>query len=201
MKQSNLLFKVYPPAILLTVFSLVLSCQQTTVRTKPDGTISEISSISYKNPSGSKATSEIKMKAMIEQSIKIWNEGELVLIEKLYAAEYVRYHVDVSDKLVGLNAFKEHVTTVLTAYPNFTIRIDEILIKDDMSVTQWTFTGTNEGALGDIPPTGKKVQVSGVTIGRFFGGKITKEWVYWNNAALLEQLGYTFVPPGQNSRN
>jgi len=195
MKRSKLLFKVYPPTILLTVFSVTLSCQQMTVRTNPVGEIDEVSGMSNIRTPGSKAISERKMRTMIEQSVKIWNQGELALIDKLYAPEYVRYHTDISDKLVGLNALKEHVTSLRRAYPDLTVKIDELLVKNDMSVTRWTFTGTNEGAIGEMPPTGKRVQVSGVTIGRFFSGKITKEWAYWNNAAVLDQLGYTFVPP------
>lgn len=195
MKRSKLLFKVYPPTILLTVFSVTLSCQQMTVRTNPVGEIDEVSGMSNIRTPGSKAISERKMRTMMEQSVKIWNQGELALIDKLYAPEYVRYHTDISDKLVGLNALKEHVTSLRRAYPDLTVKIDELLVKNDMSVTRWTFTGTNEGAIGEMPPTGKRVQVSGVTIGRFFSGKITKEWAYWNNAAVLDQLGYTFVPP------
>ena len=166
-----------------------------TVRTNPVGEIDEVSGMSNIRTPGSKAISERKMRTMIEQSVKIWNQGELALIDKLYAPEYVRYHTDISDKLVGLNALKEHVTSLRRAYPDLTVKIDELLVKNDMSVTRWTFTGTNEGAIGEMPPTGKRVQVSGVTIGRFFSGKITKEWAYWNNAAVLDQLGYTFVPP------
>lgn len=89
MKQSNLLFKVYRPTILLYIFSVTLSCQQMSVRTTPEGTIKEVSgSNNLRNP-GSKATSEKKMRAMIEQSVKIWNQGELALVDKLYAPEYV----------------------------------------------------------------------------------------------------------------
>ena len=194
MKSSNQLFNVYYPTILLTVFSVTLSCQQMSVRTTPEGTIKEVrGSNSLRNP-GSKTTSEKKMRAMIKQSVKIWNQGKLALVDKLYAPEYVRYHPDISDKLVGHNAFKEYVASMRGAYPDLTVKIDELLIEDDMSVTCWTFTGTNEGAIGEMPPTSKRVQVSGVTIGRFFSGKITKEWAYWNNAAVLDQLGYTFVP-------
>lgn len=198
MKRSNFFFKVFPPTILLTVFSITQSCQQMSVRTNPEtGEIDEVSGISNIRNPGSKATSETKMKAMIEQSFKIWNQGELALVDKLYAPEFVRYHIDISDKIVGLNALKEHVISLRGAYPDLTVKIDELLIQDDMSVTRWTFTGTNEGAIGEMPPTGKRVRVSGVTIGRFFSGKITKEWAYWNNAAVLDQLGYTFVLPAQ----
>ena len=199
MKSANQLFKVYAPTILLYVFSVTLSCQQMSVRTNPEtGEIDEVSGISIIRNPGSKATSETKMKAMIEQAVKIWNQGELALVDKLYAPEYVGYHTDIGDKLVGLNRLKQHVASMRVAYPDLTVKIDELLIKDDMSVTRWTFTGTNEGAIGEMPATGKRVQVSGVTIGRFFSGKITKEWAYWNNATVLDQLGYIFVPPAQN---
>ncbi len=68
MKSANQLFKVYAPTILLYVFSVTLSCQQMSVRTNPEtGEIDEVSGISIIRNPGSKATSETKMKAMIEQ--------------------------------------------------------------------------------------------------------------------------------------
>jgi len=62
-------------------------------------------------------------------------------------------------------------------------------------VARWTVTGTNTGPMGDLPPTGKKVRFSGVTIFRVVNGKFVEKWTYYNELTILRQLGYTITPP------
>ena len=58
-----------------------------------------------------------------------------------------------------------------------------------------TLTGTNTGPREGQPATGKKIRLSGVTISRIVNGKIAEEWLYYNAAAFLTQLGFTITPP------
>lgn len=40
-----------------------------------------------------------------------------------------------------------------------------------------------------IPPTGKKFKLSMATIGHWEGGKMIEEYLFWDNQALLNQIG------------
>src|SRR5258705_2555228 len=40
-----------------------------------------------------------------------------------------------------------------------------------------------------IPPTGKKFKFSMATIGHWKGGKMTEEYLFWDNLALMKQIG------------
>jgi hypothetical protein len=74
------------------------------------------------------------------------------------------------------------------------VKIDETIIKGDRIIALYTLTGTNTGP-GQWPPTGKKIEIKGVSIGRIVDGKFAEELVYYNFAALLTQLGFTITPP------
>jgi len=41
----------------------------------------------------------------------------------------------------------------------------------------------------------------GVVIANFANGKLTEEWVGYDNQSFLEQLGFTMVPPVQEITN
>ena len=56
-----------------------------------------------------------------------------------------------------------------------------------------TYVGTQEGAMGPFPATGKKAEVDYLSIIRLEGGKIAEMWVEWDNLAILSQLGH--FPP------
>ena len=61
-------------------------------------------------------------------------------------------------------------------------------------VAEWTGWATNTGPLAmpggtEIPATGKTIEVSGVSIVMVRDGKIATERDYFDNAALMSQLG------------
>jgi predicted ester cyclase len=57
--------------------------------------------------------------------------------------------------------------------------------------TRWTATGTRGGTLMGIPPTNRRAVTHGCTVGQFKNGKSVHDWIYWDTANLLRQLGVT----------
>ena len=174
MKRSNQLFKNATQAIVLIMLGLTVSCQR----------------------QATNAQSEEKMEALVERALEVWNKGNLALIEELYAPNYVAHQVDEANgNYEGYEAFKEYVNYIRTGYPDLNCKSDEMIVKGDKVVIRYTCTGTNTGPRGEAPPTGKKIQFSGVVISHIVNGKIAEDWGYRNLAALLTQLGYTITPP------
>ena len=138
---------------------------------------------------------EEEMKALVEQSLEIWNTGNMALVDELYAPEYVRHEVDLQEDRVGHDSLKAWVTQMRTTYPDLNVASEEVMVMGDKAVMRWVLTGTNTGPRAGLPPTGKTVRLSGVAITRFVEGKVVEDWVYYNLAAALTQLGYTFTPP------
>jgi ketosteroid isomerase-like protein len=56
-------------------------------------------------------------------------------------------------------------------------------------VTRWTITGTHEGELTGIPPTGRRISITGISIARIANGKIIESWNNWDALGLMQQLG------------
>ena len=143
---------------------------------------------------------EEKAKAITDQVLKIWNEGDLAKADELYGPEYVRHHPTPSVN-ASLDDLKNMVISLRTSFPDCTFTFDDILVKGDKIVTFATFSGTNTGPLDDLPTTGKKVRVSGVYIYYIVNGKIAEEWTFFNLLDYYQQLGYTLTPPGPPEKN
>ena len=137
---------------------------------------------------GKEAITEDEAKALIEREREIWNEGNLALVDELYAPDFVLHFVDIREDIVGIDAVKEWVTGARTMYPDVNVTTEEIIVKDDKIVERWTATSTNA-------EYGKKVRHSGVCIFRVVNGKFVEKWTYYNVASVLSQLGYTITPP------
>jgi len=147
------------------------------------------------------AQTEEEMKALSERMLQVWNEGNLALIDEYCTPDCVQHEADIAEDLVGADAFKEWVTYVRTSYPDFNLTSEELIVKGDKIVVRWTATGTNTGPRGDLPPTGKQVRFSGVTVSRVVNGKIAETWGFYNQAAILLQLGFKFVPPEEQGED
>jgi predicted ester cyclase len=69
-----------------------------------------------------------------------------------------------------------------------------MIIDADKVAGIWTITGTNTGH-GSTPPTGKSIEVKGISILHFKDGKIVDEWISGNELLWFQQLGYTLKSP------
>jgi steroid delta-isomerase-like uncharacterized protein len=120
-------------------------------------------------------------------SVEPW-EGNVGVIDELVGADYVG-HDPAMPEQHGLEGVKEFVATYLSAFPDGRITVDEQLAEGDLVATRWTGRGTQQGELMGIPPTGKQVTVSGITISRVENGKVVEEWSNWDTLGMLQQLG------------
>jgi len=133
--------------------------------------------------------------ALLEGLLEVYNEGNFAITEDFYTADFVLHHCGRPEDLVGIEAFEGFVTENRTAFPDFRLTMDEFFVKDDKMASRWTVTGTQTGPLRDLPPTGKKMQISGLAISRIADGKFAEEWLYYNMLDSYQQLGFTLVPP------
>ena len=123
---------------------------------------------------------------------EFWNKGKMELLNEFWATNYV-HHDPTNPEINDLEGFKQWVIMSRTAFPDLHVTIEDIIAEGDKVVTRWTVRGTHKGELGEIPPTGKEVTFTGITIDRFDGGKSVESWWNDDDLGLLQQLGV--IPP------
>ena len=84
------------------------------------------------------------------------------------------------------------------AFSDAHVEVHAVHIVDDVAVEEGTFTGTQRGVLqgptGDIPPTGRSVEVDYVQVLRFHDGKHVSFNLLFDRLSMLEQLGLAPAP-------
>jgi steroid delta-isomerase-like uncharacterized protein len=75
------------------------------------------------------------------------------------------------------------------AFPDLRIDVQQVIAENDRVCVLWIAQGTNTGAGGGLPATGKRARLRGITIWRIKDGKITEEWSSFDQLSLLKQLG------------
>lgn len=127
------------------------------------------------------------MKPLTEKYMEVWNTGNLQGLDAIMDPNF-HYHDNLSPDVSGLDGLKGIITAFRTAFPDVRLVSDDELYSGDKCAVRWSWTGTNTGA-GEMPPTGKSVRMSGISILHFANGKITDEWLAYDNQALMRQLG------------
>ena len=139
-----------------------------------------------------------ELQSIWDNNTQLWNGGNVDLVDTLYAEGCVRHNADAGDSN-GPEEIKEFVKWVYTAYPDFKVTFDERFELRDRIISHWTAVGTNDGPLNEnMPPTGKNVSFSGIAMSVIENGKVTEEWVYYNQLPLYAQMGFELILKEEN---
>ncbi len=93
------------------------------------------------------------------------------------------------EEIRGVEAMLNFLQVRFTAFPDWHEEIDLMIAEGDKVAYITTGTGTHTGPMGNVPPTGKPVEVVSYIVQRIENGKIAETWVGWDNLAVLSQLG------------
>ena len=80
-----------------------------------------------------------------------------------------------------------------TAFPDGTVEITKVVAEGDWVVVEFTNSGTNTGplriAIGDFPPTNRKIEVQYCSVMQIKNGKVISGRDYYDVSTILRQLG------------
>ena len=116
------------------------------------------------------------------------NNKNLDAISECYTEGFI-WHGPGGRKHPGHAATREMVGGYLTAFPDLRFTLQQLLIDGDKTAGYFRATGVHDGPLGDIPATGKSIDITGLVISRFEGTKIAEEWEVFDELAMLQQIG------------
>jgi steroid delta-isomerase-like uncharacterized protein len=107
---------------------------------------------------------------------------------RLVAADFVG-HFPGQPPIEGLEAYRQFGALYFSAFPDLQITPEDLIAEGDKVTMRYGWRGTHKGELMGVPPTGKEVVTSGISILRVANGKIAEQWDNFDNLGLLQQLG------------
>lgn len=135
-------------------------------------------------------SNEITMRHFVEQVI---NNGDFTVLDEVMHPNYL--YRSPYQVLQGPEALRELLSAYRTAFPDLHIEIEELVSAGNKTAISFTLSGTHEGELMGIAPTGRQVKVSGMMLSHFENGKIIEEWELLDQATLFQQLGIVSIHP------
>jgi steroid delta-isomerase-like uncharacterized protein len=127
--------------------------------------------------------------AIARKGFEAFNTGDLSLVDEITAEGAVGHDPATPDAAAGPEGSKALIQMYRGAFSDLEFTIDEMISDGDFVVSRWSSRGTNDGELGGMPPTGRSITSSGITIDKIVDGKIVESWTQWDNLGLMQQLG------------
>ena len=98
----------------------------------------------------------------------------------------------------GKDQIRKFTEGWIQGFPDCKIRSVNTIATGNTVVDEGIFTGTHTGVfptpMGDIPPTGKKVEGEYVDVFEFAGDKVISDRLMFDRLQLMEQLGLAPAP-------
>ncbi len=127
-------------------------------------------------------------KALARRAWEIVSSANLDLLEEVYAPDLVWHEPDQDVR--GIEEGKRYVSDALVAFPDAQVSVEDMIGEGDKVVSRYTIRGTHQGETEEFgPPTGRQIELTGITIHRFEDGKIVEEWEIFDTLSMLKQLG------------
>ena len=116
---------------------------------------------------------------------KLWNQGDFYAVNQLLAADYDGHSSTV---IRGTDGALEFIPRLRAGFPDFRFSILDQIAEGDRVATRWTIDGTHMGKFQGMPPSGKRIEVTGITIFRIANGKLIEGWTNEDLLGMLEQI-------------
>ncbi|WP_245445082.1 ester cyclase [Pseudaminobacter soli (ex Li et al. 2025)] len=111
------------------------------------------------------------------------------LLEKILAPSWVDIP-SPPDAPHGPEAAKAAMAMLVNAFPDFDIKIEDLIQDGNKVVVRSTITGTQRQAFAGLPATGRSMRIQAVDIHEIENGKIVRTWHTEDWMTGLRELGH-----------
>lgn len=121
---------------------------------------------------------------------EVWNQGRDGAIDELLSPQGVGFGLGATDTQIhGPAEFRPFVHNLRSAFPDLHISVEDTVAEGDKVAVRLRVTGTHKGDGLGFPATGRKIDVTAITIIQFANGQLSHGWNNWDQLGMLQQLG------------
>jgi steroid delta-isomerase-like uncharacterized protein len=131
-------------------------------------------------------------KAVVRRWFAETDKGNDAVVDELCAPDYIDHSPPLPGMPSGSTGVRRANEALREAFPDTVHIIEDQIAEDDKVVTRLRGRGTFTGEILGIPPNGKLVEITGITIHRIVDGKLVEHWANADLMGFMQQLG---APP------
>lgn len=120
---------------------------------------------------------------------RAWNSHDIAKVLSFYSPDYEGSDVGQAEPVKGHQGLQAILETHWKAFPDLYFIVTNTVVQGCQVVSVWQAEGTHQGPIMNIPPTGRRVQVRGVSIIKVKDGLVVRGQYIWDLAGMLRHMG------------
>lgn len=135
-------------------------------------------------------TKPFEHKQLIERYLTAFNGKDVDALAELVTEDVlVQGLIGADGDVNGIAEYEEWWRETLSGVPDAHIDVDGYFESEERAAARWTFTGTHEKDLFDLPATNRAFEITGLALFRMEDGKIAEKRYQQDDLGMLQQLG------------
>lgn len=120
---------------------------------------------------------------------EVFARGNFDAIPEIFAVDYVERDPASEGEIRGHDGVRRDLEPYDTAFSDIQVTVEQQLAEGDGVATRMTVRATHVEEFRGIPPTGRRIEVTGTVVHRVAEGRLAEGWWNWDTLGLMQQLG------------
>ena len=134
-------------------------------------------------------------KRLVRDFVDAINRQDWETLDRIVSPDFVRHSAAAgSQRVTSRDDLKRFLQAEYLTFPDAHESLADLVAEGDRVAARHRFTGTQRGAMGPYPASGRLIQSDYIAIYRIANGQIVEAWAEWDNLSGLAQLGHFRAP-------
>ena len=110
-------------------------------------------------------------------------------MERHIAPDFVRHDPGLPFEVRGPQGVAQLHDALMPAFPDMRLPLEDLVAEDGKVLVRLTIHATHTGPFGDLPATGRRIEVPVLDLFHIRDGVLVEHWALLDNLGMLRQLG------------
>ena len=125
--------------------------------------------------------------------LQYWNRQDLEGVLAYYDDSITWLNIAMEETYRGKNEVRAFLRRLFAAFPDLNFEVTYKIARGDNVAEQWYIRGTHLGTFMGIPPTGRPVEIPGMSMAELRDGRFVSDHFYFDALGVLRDMA--LMPP------
>jgi steroid delta-isomerase-like uncharacterized protein len=129
----------------------------------------------------------------VSDVLQYWNRQDVEGVLNYYDDSITWLNIAMEETYRGKDEVRVFLRKLFSAFPDLNFEVTYKIARGDNVAEQWFIRGTHGGTFMGIPPTGRPVEIPGMSMAELRDGKFVSDHFYFDALGVLRDMA--LMPP------
>jgi steroid delta-isomerase-like uncharacterized protein len=136
---------------------------------------------------------ELRNLRTVSDVLAFWNRQDVEGVLAFYDDSITWLNVAMEETYRGKNEVRGFLRRLFVAFPDLNFEVTYKIARGDNVAEQWFIRGTHQGVFMGIPPTGRRVEIPGMSMAELRDARFVSDHFYFDALGVLRDMA--LMPP------